>query len=174
MALTVKELENAKPREKDYKLYDEHGLLVVVTPRGGQWFRFKYTFNGKQNWISLGVFPEVTLKKAREARDAMRELLSQGKDLSQDRKATKLAQVLEVGQTFEIVARESLGKRGYSADNLRRELGRFEKYVFPKIGSFPIAQIKPPHLLAIVQPIDELGKQDTAHKVLQTCGMVFR
>jgi hypothetical protein len=67
MSLTVKQIENAKLRDKAYKLYDGNGLLVVVNPNGGKWFRLKYYFQGKEKQFSLGVFPEVTLKMARIA-----------------------------------------------------------------------------------------------------------
>lgn len=172
--LTVKQIEKAKPCEKDYKLSDGGGLLVLVTVGGGKYFRLKYKLNGKENWISLGVFPKVTLAEAREARDEARKLLREGTDPSQDRKAKKLAQVLAAGDTFELVAREFLGKKKYPEGSLSPLLGRFENYVFPNIGTFPISKITPLQLLAIVQPIDDSGKNETARRVLSSCGQVFR
>jgi integrase len=169
--LTVKAIENAKPRKKNYKLYDGGGLQVVVSPSGGKWFRLKYKFNGREKQISLGVFPSVSLKEARDDRDGKRKLLSQGIDPSLDRKAKKLAQAQAADDTFESIAREFLDKKKYPDSTVE---DRFEKYAFPAIGAFPIAEIKPAQVLAVVQPIDNLGKHETAHRVLSACGQVFR
>lgn len=171
--LTVKGIENAKPRGKNYKLYDEKGLMLIVAPSGGKWFRFKYTRpGGGANWISLGTFPEVTLAEARDARDAARKLLREGKDPSQERKAEKLARAQTAADTFETVAKKYIDKRKYS--DPKSVLNRLEKYVFPKIGALPITSIKPRHILAIIDPIDDVGKHDTAHRILQLCGQIFR
>ncbi len=165
MSLTVKELEHAKPREKEYKLYDEHGLSVVVSPSGGKWFRFKYTRpTGKENRLSLGVFPGVTLAEAREKRDEMRKLLSQGIDPSHDGKEKKLAVAEAVANDFKSVAQKYIAKRKYAKKNLRTVEGRLENYVFPKIGSLPISKITPPQVLAVVDPIDD-GASMTLHIV---------
>ena len=173
--LTIKEIENAKPKDKDYKLYDGGGLVVLVKANGSKYLRFKYTRpNGKPNWISVGVFPRTTLAKAREKRDGLRDLLNQGKDPSQDRKAKKLAQRIAAANDFESVAQEFLPTRKYPEKNLERELGRFEKHVFPHIGRIPISQITPLQMLAVVKPIDDSGKHPTAHRILAACGQVFR
>jgi integrase len=176
MALTVKEIEHAKPRAKKYKLYDEHNLCLIVYPNGGGYFRFRYRRpgNGKQNWISLGTFPEVTLAKAREARDAARNLLSQGIDPSQDRKAKKLDQAVAAANDFESVAREWLGKKTYSKSKKEDITRNFEKRVFPLIGSLPISEIKPPQVVAVLKPVDEAGKYETAHQMLGWLGKIFR
>lgn len=174
--LTVKQIEHAKPQKKEYKLYDENGLVLLITPSGGKYFRFKYNrpSNGKENWISLGVFPEVTLAAARDARDEQRKLVKAGKDPSLVRKASKLAQRVSAANDFESMAREFLPTRKYCEGNLKKILGTLEKYVFPAIGKFAIAEITPPMLLAVVQPINTLGKIETAHRILATCGQVFR
>ncbi len=171
MALTVKEIEYAKPRDKEYKLYDEDGLHVLVKPSGSKYFHFKYLFGGGEKKISLGVFPGVTLAKAREDRDSARKLVSQGKDPSLERKKKKLAQAQAAGNTFEFVAREFLTKKKYPDSTVEE---RLVKHVFPKIGSFLISEITPPQVLAVVQPLDDSGKNQTARRCLQTCGQVFR
>lgn len=173
--LTIKEIENAKPTSKDYKLYDGGGLVVLVKPNGRKYFRFKYTQpNGKPNWISVGVFPQTTLAKAREKRKELRDLLSQGTDPSQDRKTKKLAQRYAAANDFESVTREFLPTRKYPEKNLKRELGRFEKHVFPHIGRISISQITPLQVLAVVKPIDDSGKHPSARRILAACGQVFR
>lgn len=72
MPLTDVKVRNAKPKEKQYKLYDTGGLFLLVSPAGGKWWRFKYRFGGKEKLLSLGTYPEISLSKARERRRAAR------------------------------------------------------------------------------------------------------
>lgn len=83
MVLTNTAILNAMPAGKAYKLYDELGLFIQVTPSGGKWWRFKYRFLGKEKLISLGIYPDVSLKDAREKRDQARKLIASGKDPSE-------------------------------------------------------------------------------------------
>ena len=91
MPLTDVTIRNAKPGEKTVKLFDERGLYLEISPTGGQWWRFKYRFDGKEKRLALGVYPDVTLKDARDRRDAARKLLADGIDPSENRKAQKTA-----------------------------------------------------------------------------------
>ena len=77
MALSVTAIKNAKPTYKAFKLYDEAGLFMQVTPSGGKWWRFKYRYDGKEKLLSLGTFPDVSLADARQRRDDARKLLAQ-------------------------------------------------------------------------------------------------
>ena len=76
MPLTVKKIQSIKPSEKTIKVFDERGLYLEVPPSGGKWWRLKYRFAGKEKRLSLGVYPQVTLKKARESRDLCRQSLA--------------------------------------------------------------------------------------------------
>ena len=87
MALNDIVIRKAKPAEQRYKLTDEKGLYLEVVPAGGKRWRLKYRFDGKENCLSLGVYPDVGLKEARDRRDAARKLLADGVDPSQNRKA---------------------------------------------------------------------------------------
>lgn len=86
MALTTSQIKSAIPREKTYRLRDSRCLYLEVSPRGGKWWRFRYTFRGRDNFISLGVFPVVSLSEARIKRDEAHSLLSQGIDPSENRR----------------------------------------------------------------------------------------
>ncbi|MDD5036288.1 MAG: Arm DNA-binding domain-containing protein [Methylococcaceae bacterium] len=97
--------KNAKPKEKPYRLADEKGLYLEVMPTGSKYFRLKYRFGGKEKRLALGVYPETSLKDARQKRDEARQLLSQGIDPSEQCKAMKSAQTAEA-DTFEVIARE--------------------------------------------------------------------
>jgi integrase len=165
-------ISGAKPREKAFKLADSGGLFLLVTPTGSRWWRLRFRVRGKENMLSLGTFPDVSLKLARERRDQARRDLANGVDPSAKRRTEKMAS----GDTFEAIAREWFGRfspnwaAGYSSKVIRR----LEICVFPWIGSTPISQIKAPDLLSCVRRVEARGKLGTAHRALQVCGRVFR
>ena len=78
MPLTDTAIRNAKPGLKPAKLFDERGLFLLVTPAGGKWWRFRFRYDGKEKLLSLGVYPDVGLKEARNRRDDARKLLTEG------------------------------------------------------------------------------------------------
>lgn len=174
MPLTDTAARNAKPAVKAVKLFDEKGLFLLVAPGGGKWWRFKYRFAGKEKQLSFGVYPEVSLKEAREKRDEARALLRKGVDPSA---ARKQAVVEEAGHnTFMAVALEWHEKfsPNWTERHAGRVLQRLERHAFPLFGHRPIREVVPPDLLAAVRPIEAAGALETAHRVLQTCGQVFR
>jgi len=85
--LTETRIRAAKPREKPYKLFDERGLYMLVNPDGSRWWRFKYALEKREKGISLGVYPDVPLKRARERRNEARQLVADGVDPSARRQA---------------------------------------------------------------------------------------
>src|ERR1700730_16639038 len=103
--LTDVKVRNAKPDVKSRKLFDGRGLFLLINPSGGRWWRFKYRFGAKAKTLSLGVYPDVGLKEARERRDEARKLLANGFDPSAERKADKAARAAEMARetsTFEL------------------------------------------------------------------------
>ena len=106
MPLTDVTIRNAKPDGKSVRLFDSGGLYLEVSPAGGKWWRLKYRIAGKEKRLSLGVYPDVSLREVRERRDAARKLLADGIDPSEDRKAKKLALADKAANSFELVTRE--------------------------------------------------------------------
>lgn len=176
MPLTNTAIRNAKPGTKPLKLFDERGLFLLVTPSGGKWWRLKYRSDGKEKLLSLGTYPEVGLKDARERRDAARKLLADGIDPGENRKATKAAKVERAGNSFEVVAREWHGRYSptWTPAHAARLLSRFERDIFPWLGGRPVAEIDAPELLAVVRRIEGRGALESAHRALSNCGQVFR
>src|SRR5277367_2383072 len=174
--LTDTAIRNARPSLKPTKLFDERGLYLEVSPAGGKWWRLKYRFGGKEKRLSLGVYPDVGLKDARDRRDASRKLLVDGIDPSENRKATKSAQADRASNSFEVVAREWFAKYGatWAANHGDRILRRFERDIFPWIGGRPISEVTAPDLLTVVRRIESRGALDTAHRALGNCGQIFR
>jgi integrase len=174
MPLTNTAILNAKPAEKTRRLHDERGLYLEVSPSGGKWWRLKYRFDGKEKRLSLGVYPYVCLKDARERRDDARKLVANGVDPSENRKAQKEAKGR--GNCFEVVAREWYAKysTNWSSDHGDRIIRRLERDIFPWMGEKPIGGIAAPELLSVVQRIEKRGALETAHRALGNCGQVFR
>src|SRR6185312_8649811 len=172
--LSPSAVANAKPGAKPYKLADERGMFLLVNPTGSRWWRFKYRRPGtrKENLLSLGTYPDVSLKRAREKRDEARRLLADGIDPGDKRKAEDLA----AANTFEAVAREWFAKFStrWAPSHADKVLRRLERDVFPWIGGKPIAKLDAPTILATLRRIESRGAVETAHRALQNCGQVFR
>ena len=147
MPLTDTAIKKAKPEAKQRKLYDERGLFLLISHKGGKWWRLKYRFGGKEKRLSLGVYPDVKLAKAREKRDESRKLLAEGIDPGENRKAAKAAKADRAANSFEVVAREWFGKYSptWAEHHGDRIIRRFERDVFPWIGGRPIADVTAPN-----------------------------
>ena len=176
MPLSATAVRNAKPSTKSVRMFDERGLYLEVSPSGGKWWRLKYRFNGKEERISLGVYPDVDLKSARERRDDARKLLSDGIDPSANRKALKAAGVERAANSFEVVAREWHQKysQTWAKSHSERIMRRFERDIFPWIGKRPLDELTAPELLDVLRKIEKRGSGATAHRALGNCGQVFR
>ena len=176
MALTMVEIRNAKPADKAYRLFDERGLYLEVAPTGGKWWRLKYRFNGKEKRLSLGVFPEIALKDARDRRDAIRKLLADGIDPGEHRKIMKTVTTDRAANSFEIIAREWFAKNvlKWNENHSSRIIRRLERDIFPWLGEKSIAEITPPQLLSVINRIEVRGALETAHRAMSNCGQVFR
>jgi hypothetical protein len=151
-------------------------LYLEVSPRGGKWWRLKYRYTGKEKCVSLGVYPEVNLKKARARAIEARQLLDAGVDPSENRRAAKAAQMEGAANSFEVVAREWIDQlmKSWVKGHGERILTRFERDIFPWIGARPIADLTAPELLTTVKRIEKRGALESAHRALGNCGQVFR
>ena len=176
MPLTDTLARNAKPSAKTVRMFDRDGLYLEVSPRGGKWWRLKYRFAGKEKRVSLGVYPEVNLKKARARTIEARQLLEAGVDPSENRRAAKAAQIEGAANSFEVVTREWIDRqmKSWVKGHGERILTRFERDIFPWIGARPIADLTAPELLTTVRRIEKRGALETAHRALGNCGQVFR
>ncbi len=174
MPLTDASIRSAKPKDKTFRLFDSRGLYLEINPAGGKWWRWKYRVGGKEKRLSLGVYPDVSLKLAREKRDAARRQLAKGIDPGHARKAEKLAQA--GAESFETIAREWHAKfsPGWVASHGDRILRRLEKDLFPWLGKRSMLEIKAPELLVVLRRIENRGALETAHRAMQNCGQVFR
>jgi integrase len=175
--LSDPECKSATTKGKEIrKLHDGGGLYLWVYADGRKYWRLRYKIAGSEKSLSLGVYPEIGLKKARKCRDEERQRLDDNLDPSAERRAEKARAKAVAENSFEAVAREWYAKQAKTwvpshADDVRR---RLESNIFPKIGRRPISQIDAPELLAALRPMEERGAYDLAHRVLQVSGQVFR
>jgi len=168
MPLTDTAIRNAKPGEKTVKLFDGGGLYLLLNPNRSRWWRFDYRIDGKRKTLSVGVYPAVGLRQAREARDLIRKQLAAGIDPGLARKA----RISPDADSFEAVAREWHAKQNWAADHAKQVLARLERDVFPWLGARPAGEVRAPELLSVLRRIEARGV--AAHRAHQICGRIFR
>jgi integrase len=175
MPLSDTTIRAAKADGKTRRLSDERGLYLEISPNGGKWWRLKYRIDGKEKRLSLGVYPDVGLKEARERRDEARGRVAKGIDPSAHRKSMKRTAASRAENTFEAVAREWFEKFSpqWAPTHSGRIMRRLERDVFPRVGGQPLDAITAPELLEVIRRI-EVRALETAHRVLRSCGQVFR
>ncbi|MFM7009983.1 MAG: tyrosine-type recombinase/integrase [Betaproteobacteria bacterium] len=176
MPLTDTAIRTAKSTDKPIKLTDGGGLYLLLNTKGSKWWRLDYRFAGKRKTLSMGVYPETSLKEARSKRDEARKMLANGIDPGEHRKAQKAASNERAANSFEVICREWLEKWGTTVVPAQKAkaTARLEKNVFPWLGGRPIAEITAPEVLAVLRRIDERGARYSAHKVRSEISQCFR
>lgn len=176
MPLTHTAIQALKPATKPYSKPDGFGLILYVQPNGSMWWRFRYRINGTPKMLSFGVYPDVTLAQARVKRDEARALVASGVDPSLNRKEQKQKAKLESLNTFEAVANEwhALHNKNKSERHQQRVKRWLEFYLYPSLGKRAVSSITAPMVLDTTNILQKQGKLETAHRVIQTAGQVFR
>lgn len=176
MPLTNVQIKQVQPKEKDFKIYDEKGLFLLVKRNGAKYWRFKYRFSGKEKYMAFGVYPEVSLKDAREYRDKARSLIRDDLDPMDERKKRRLAIENAHSNDFEIIAREWFAKEkdAWADSHIKKQLGLIENNLIPYLGQLPIREITPPILLDCLRKIEARGALETARRTKQVSGQIFR
>jgi integrase len=176
MPLTATAVKQAKPREKPYKLADERGMYLLVNPNGSKYWRLKYRYGGREKTLALGVYPDVSLEKARKKRSHARDQLDDGIDPGVTKKLKKLSQYQEVANSFEAIAREWFETRiSMKSESYKDRTWRLLKNdLLPSLARRPINQITAPELLMVLRKVEGRGAVDMAHRAKQTAGQVFR
>lgn len=178
MKLTNAFIKSIKASDRAQKFPDGGGLTLLCEPRGSIAWRYRYRFGGKEKMLSLGTYPEVSLKKAREKHAAMRELLEEGIDPSQARQEKKQQEAVSAENSFQAIALKwhETWAVGKEPSHVRRIWRRLELNVFKQIGDKPIASITAPMLVAMVKKIEsgENSPLEIAKRAYSTCGQIFR
>lgn len=176
MPLSDPAAKKAKPAEKPYKLTDEKGLYLLVNPIGTKLWRLNYRFAGKQKTLALGVYPDVSLARAREKLADARKLLAEGIDPGAARKEQNQATLAASANSFEAVACEwhASKSKKWAKVTADKAMTHLQAYVFPEIGHLPVASVKASQLLAMLRKVESQGIAYTATRLREMCGQIFR
>ncbi len=176
MALTDMQVRRIKPNAKPTKISDGGGLHLLVTPGGSKLWRLAYRFAGKQKTLAIGAYPEVTLEKARLARVAAKEHLSEGTDPGEARKREKRHTVQAAQNTYQVVADEWLDKiaREGRAPATLLKTEWLLSLALPTLGHRPITSISSAEVLDVLRRVEGRGRLETARRLRSTLGCVFR
>ncbi|WP_049228766.1 tyrosine-type recombinase/integrase [Morococcus cerebrosus] len=175
MKLNDRQIKNAKPAEKPFKLNDGKGLYLYINTGGGKLWRFDFSYNGKRKTLSIGKYPTVSLVEARAAAENARRLLVSGQDPSEAKQQEKRERQAAALNTFEAIARR------WHSDNLirwkenhaARVLRYFETDVFPVIGEMPIQEIRVSDIKTVLDGVMTRGVNNTAEKIREWTGSIF-
>jgi integrase len=175
--LTQLQIKAAKPKDRPYKLADGGGLYVEVMPTGGKLWRMKYRQpDGKENRLSFGNYPDVSLVDARAKRDSARQLLAEGQDPGRVRAERASQKQAIAANTFEKVAREwhraMLGQ--WQPQTAHDILHRFELDIFPTLGDIPVTQVTTQDVLNAIRDVEQRGAREIARRLAANCARVFR
>ena len=175
MKLNDRQIKNAKPAEKPFKLNDGKGLYLYINTGGGKLWRFDFSYNGKRKTLSIGKYPTISLVEARQAAENARRLLVSGQDHSEAKQQEKRERQTAALNTFESIARR------WHTDNLHRwkenhaarVLRYFETDVFPAIGAMSIQEIRVSNIKAVIDGVMARGVNNTAEKIREWTGAIF-
>jgi integrase len=176
MALTDLTIKHLKPKSKLYRVADSNGLCLEISPKGGKLWRWRYYYQGKAQMLALGKYPALSLTEARKKRDGARDLLDSGKHPTREKKVQKQRKAHEGENTFEKVARKwlEIKEKGLNEKYRTQCLARMEQHVFTKIGDLPITDINIPDVVEVIEEIAKRGTIETAKRMKQIIGQVFR
>lgn len=161
--------------QKRRKLADGGGLTLVVKPTSKVWW-LRYRVGGKEKTLSLGGYPEVSLKMARAARDEARALLDQGMNPVTHRKVENSKRQAAAGNTFKSVSEDwlKLQENQFSTSTIDVTRQRLKTWVYPHIGQLPVTDIEPPLVLEVLRKIERKGRHETAHRLRQRISQIYR
>jgi integrase len=174
-ALSDVRVRAARPRDKAYKLSDGRGLYLLVTPNGSRLWRLKYRLGGRERLLSLGPYPDISLKQARAKAIEARGLVLERVDPVHERRERDAKQLLQAGQTFASVAQEWIAKKlpKWTEDHAEQTRQSLRDYVLPVIGNRPIANLTAQDVRRVLDPMERAGKAETLRRVRQRINAVF-
>ena len=169
--LTNTEVQQSKPKEKEFNLVDGHGLALRIKPNGSKLWIFNYyrPYTKKRTSLSLGSFPTITLANARKKRNTAKELLAQNIDPKEHRDEKSQLDSVVHNNTLEHIARKWLEvkKSKVSADHATDTWRSLELHIFPNLGKIPIHKITAVKAIDTIEPIAAKGSLETVKRLCQ-------
>lgn len=177
--LTATEIKAAKPKDKDYKLFDGGGLFLLVTKSGGKHWKFKYRFNGKEKKMSLGAYPAITLIKARAKREELRILMADGVDPNekkkQEKETIKSDEAKKLNTFYNVSQKWLKSYRSHVSENYHTKLGKaIKNYIYPSIKDKAIDKITRLEIIAIMETLKERELLETARRTVMLLNKIFK
>ncbi len=176
MQLSEFAIRKAKPQAKPYRLSDGGGLHLLVQPNGSRLWQMRYRYNGKENILSFGAYPLVTLAEARRKRDEAKRLLIGRIDPAAKRRQDQVAAEAAARQTFQLIADEyifQLNEKGAAASTIAKTTWLLKDLAAP-LADRPIHEITPAEILALLRRVEKSGRRETARRLRGTIGSVFK
>jgi len=181
--LTDRKIKNSKPKDKEYRLFDGGGLYLSIPPKGNKRWRLKYRFNNKEKLISLGIYPNITLAKAREIREELKQLIANGIDPSEEKKSKKQkAKEIERKKqnTFYNISQKWLAiyKDDVSENHFRRVEAYFNNYLYRAYNNInlknkPIDEITRADIATVLEIIKDKASSEVARRLKQKLNRIF-
>jgi integrase len=174
--LSALQIKNASPKKKPYKLSDGGGLHLLIGPKGSKLWRLKYRYLGKEKLLSFGRYPDLSLAKARKARESAREMIAEGLDPGAEKKKARDNQLREREQTFDRLARNYLEKQareGRAPSTLKKNRWVLDM-ACADFGAMPVAEINAPTILKALRKVEARGTFETARRLKVVIGSVIR
>ncbi|WP_445355709.1 tyrosine-type recombinase/integrase [Microbulbifer sp. EKSA008] len=176
MPLSDTKVRALKPRDKKYIESDEKGLAIEVTPTGAKRWVFRFRLHGKRPEMAIGLYPDVSLKRARELRDEARQHVAEGVDPRDIKRARKESTLEANRNSFAAVSDEWFAAKMAHLSNSSKDRATLalERDLKPYLGKRPISEISPPEVLRCLRRIESRGTLETAHRVKRVASQVFR
>ena len=180
--LTELSIKQAKTKEKQYKLTDGEGMYLRVYPNGSKYWQLQYWFDGKQKILSFGVWPNISLKEARDERFAAKKLIKEGIEPNDKKKERLVVESFERDMekirkisTFQIVTHEWFSRQStqWTERHSKGVLSSLEMHVFPDLGEIPIADISNQNVIATLRKLESEGKYETCYRIRQKLEAIF-
>jgi len=177
--LTDTKIRTAKPKEKDYKLFDGGGLFILITKRGTKLWRLKYRFDKKEKLLSLGVYPEVSLSRARELKEENKKLIGNSInpiDLKKEKKELQAQEATKKQNNFKSIALERLEKikDDISPSHYKRSFNLLKNDVYPFIGKKPLDEVEASDIILILQKMMERDVRTSAKQAYHAINKTFK
>lgn len=176
MKLTFTAIQNAKPRERGYKMFDGEGLYLYVSPAGGKSWRLTYRFQGQQKAITIGPWPMISLADARARGLEMRRQVHDGIDPALEKQLRKFNAMMDRNSNFRTVAEEWLEKRekeGLGEATIAKTRWLLS-LIYPVLGKRPIGELGSPELFIALRKIEATGRHETTRRLRSLLGRIFR